>query len=206
MAAHSLGLNTPEAGRTSQDLKVQRIGVLVQRPNPVVTQGLRVRGVVLVHGEGVAVITVQPVFRSDPDEAPAVLEDAEYGRLGKALLDGDPVEADGLLLRVTGAVLRFPGFMRIYVEGSDNDKAAVKEGPKLPDLKQGAELQLVSLEPKQHFTQPPPRFTEASRIRELEEKGIGRPSTYASIVGVIQKKDYTIKEKGRLSRLSLECW
>jgi DNA topoisomerase-1 len=126
-------------------------------------------------------------------------------QMSPAQLDQTVVEvaAAGLLLRATGAVLRFPGFMQIYIEGSDNGDVTPQEGPKLPDLQQGANLQLLSLEPKQHFTQPPPRFTEASLIRELEEKGIGRPSTYASIVGVIQRKEYTIKEKGRFKPTEL---
>jgi DNA topoisomerase-1 len=105
------------------------------------------------------------------------------------------IAAGELMLRASGTVLRFPGFMQIYIEGSDNGNGGLEEGSKLPDLEEGKSLKLVKVEPKQHFTQPPPRFTEASLIRELEEKGIGRPSTYASIMQVIQKKEYTIKEK-----------
>jgi DNA topoisomerase-1 len=107
------------------------------------------------------------------------------------------VAAGEFILRASGTVIRFPGFMQLYIEGSDNGDLGLEEGLKLPDLKEGSSLKLIELKPKQHFTQPPPRFTEASLIRELEEKGIGRPSTYASIMGVIQKKDYTKKEKGR---------
>jgi len=107
------------------------------------------------------------------------------------------VAAGEFILRASGTVIRFPGFMQLYIEGSDNGEAGLEEGLKLPDLKEGSSLKLIELQPKQHFTQPPPRFTEASLIRELEEKGIGRPSTYASIMGVIQKKEYTKKEKGR---------
>ena len=107
------------------------------------------------------------------------------------------VAAGEFILRASGTVIRFPGFMQLYIEGSDNGEAGLEEGLKLPDLKEGSSLKLIELKPKQHFTQPPPRFTEASLIRELEEKGIGRPSTYASIMGVIQKKEYTKKEKGR---------
>jgi len=107
------------------------------------------------------------------------------------------VAAGDFILRASGTVIRFPGFMQLYIEGSDNGEAGLEEGLKLPDLKEGSSLKLIELKPKQHFTQPPPRFTEASLIRELEEKGIGRPSTYASIMGVIQKKEYTKKEKGR---------
>ena len=107
------------------------------------------------------------------------------------------VAAGEFILRASGTVIRFPGFMQLYIEGSDNGDLGLEEGLKLPDLKEGSSVKLIELKPKQHFTQPPPRFTEASLIRELEEKGIGRPSTYASIMGVIQKKDYTKKEKGR---------
>ncbi len=113
------------------------------------------------------------------------------------------VAADEFLLRASGSVLRFPGFMRIYIEGSDNGEAGLEEGSKLPDLEKGARLELINLEPKQHFTQPPPRFTEAALIKELEEQGIGRPSTYASIMAVIQKKDYTVKESGRFKPTEL---
>jgi DNA topoisomerase-1 len=113
------------------------------------------------------------------------------------------IAAGELMLRASGTVLRFPGFMQIYIEGSDNGEGGLEEGPKLPDLEEGKSLKLVKVEPKQHFTQPPPRFTEASLIRELEEKGIGRPSTYASIMQVIQKKEYTIKEKRRFKPTEL---
>ena len=113
------------------------------------------------------------------------------------------VSAGELMLRASGTVLRFPGFMQLYIEGSDNGEPGPEEGPKLPDLAEGSSLKLLDLKPKQHFTQPPPRFTEASLIRELEEKGIGRPSTYASIMAVIQKKEYTKKEKGRFKPTEL---
>ncbi|UCG22265.1 MAG: type I DNA topoisomerase [Deltaproteobacteria bacterium] len=113
------------------------------------------------------------------------------------------VAAGDFILRASGTVIRFPGFMKLYIEGSDNGETGLEEGLKLPDLKEGSALKLIKVEPKQHFTQPPPRFTEASLIRELEEQGIGRPSTYASIMGVIQKKEYTKKEKGRFTPTEL---
>jgi DNA topoisomerase-1 len=113
------------------------------------------------------------------------------------------VAAGEFTLRASGTVIRFPGFMQLYIEGSDNGDAGLEEGLKLPDLKEGSSLKLIEVKPKQHFTQPPPRFTEASLIRELEEKGIGRPSTYASIMGVIQKKEYTKKENGRFKPTEL---
>jgi DNA topoisomerase-1 len=126
-------------------------------------------------------------------------------QMNPALLDQTVVQvaAGELVLRASGTVLRFPGFMRIYIEGSDNGETGLEEGLKLPDLEQGAILQLINLDPKQHFTQPPPRFTEATLIRELEEKGIGRPSTYASIMTVIQKKEYTVKESARFKPTEL---
>ena len=126
-------------------------------------------------------------------------------QMSPAQLDQTVVQVAGgeFLLRASGSVLRFAGFMRIYEEGSDNGEKGLEEGSKLPHLEQGAPIQLINLEPKQHFTQPPPRFTEAALIRELEEKGIGRPSTYASIMTVIQKKEYTVKESGRFKPTEL---
>ncbi|MBN1283479.1 MAG: type I DNA topoisomerase [Proteobacteria bacterium] len=108
------------------------------------------------------------------------------------------IAAGRFLLRATGQVLKFPGFIAVYLEGEDD--AAEKdeeENPTLPDLKEGEVLTLHGIEPHQHFTQPPPRFTEASLVKELEEKGIGRPSTYASIMSVIQDKGYVRKAEGR---------
>ena len=108
------------------------------------------------------------------------------------------VEAGRFLLRATGQVLRLPGFMAVYLEGEDEEKEKdEEENPILPDLKEGEGLKLIGLEPHQHFTQPPPRFTEASLVKELEEKGIGRPSTYASIMSVIQDKGYVQKIEKR---------
>lgn len=103
--------------------------------------------------------------------------------------------------RANGSIVAFPGFMTIYMEGKDEDKVDdSSEGKTLPDLKEGEVLKLLSIEPSQHFTQPPPRFTEASLVKELEEQGIGRPSTYASILSVIQDKEYTKKDDQRRFR------
>lgn len=108
------------------------------------------------------------------------------------------IEAGKYLLRATGQVLRFPGFMAVYLEGEDEEREKdEEENPTLPDLKEGEMLSLHSITPHQHFTQPPPRFTEASLVKELEEKGIGRPSTYASIMSVIQDKGYVRKFEKR---------
>jgi DNA topoisomerase-1 len=93
--------------------------------------------------------------------------------------------------RATGSTLRFDGFLRIYREGRDEDED--DEGGRLPELTAEQELGLRELRPDQHFTQPPPRYTEASLVKELEERGIGRPSTYASILSTLvdRKRDFT---------------
>lgn len=108
------------------------------------------------------------------------------------------IEAGRFLLRATGAVLKFQGFMAVYLEGEDEEVEKDEESNStLPDLKDGDILSLRGIEPHQHFTQPPPRFTEASLVKELEEKGIGRPSTYAAIMSTIVDKEYVAKDKGR---------
>ena len=92
---------------------------------------------------------------------------------------------------VTGSTVKFPGFMALYL--SVEDEIANKDQKKtlpLPELSEGWVLKLLQLEPKQHFTRPPPRFSEASLVKELEENGIGRPSTYASILSTIREKEY----------------
>jgi DNA topoisomerase-1 len=118
------------------------------------------------------------------------------------------------LFRATGSVVKFPGHTAVYLEGTDNgvgqgSKAEVDEEAErqLPALSESEELRLVAQEgqrevgltPKQHFTQPPPRYNEALLIRELEEKGIGRPSTYASIISTIQDRKYVEKVDGRFA-------
>jgi DNA topoisomerase-1 len=95
----------------------------------------------------------------------------------------------------TGKVISFPGFLRAYVEGTDDPDAELEDQERvLPALKEGQILDAVTLEPKGHETQPPARYTEASLIKELEEKGIGRPSTYASILQTIQDRGYVWKK------------
>lgn len=94
-------------------------------------------------------------------------------------------------LRATGSQLKFAGFMAVYIEGKDeeeNDKDV-----SLPDLKVGQVLKLVKIQPVQHFTEPPPRYTEASLVKTLEDKGIGRPSTYAPIIETILDRGYVIR-------------
>jgi DNA topoisomerase-1 len=107
------------------------------------------------------------------------------------------IEAEDYLFSATGSIQRFPGFMALYVEGEDEEKEDEEKKGGLPELQKGEGLTLLSLFPEQHFTQPPPRFSEATLVKELEEKGIGRPSTYATILSTIQGKDYVRFEKGR---------
>ncbi|WP_456432701.1 type I DNA topoisomerase [Thermosulfuriphilus sp.] len=97
-------------------------------------------------------------------------------------------------LRATGTVIIFPGFMSLYVEAKDSEE----EVHQLPPVKEAEKLELLELIPKQHFTQPPPRYTEASLIKALEEKGIGRPSTYATIISTIKERNYVRQEKSQL--------
>ncbi len=101
------------------------------------------------------------------------------------------------LFRATGSTLRFPGFLIVYEEAKDED---VPEEPvqQIPPLTVGEVLDLVRLIPEQHFTQPPPRYTEATLVRALEEYGIGRPSTYAPILATIQQRGYVRRDGKRL--------
>jgi DNA topoisomerase-1 len=108
------------------------------------------------------------------------------------------IEAGRVGLRANGQVMRFPGFLEVYAESME-DAASDDEGSgSLPDVKQGEVLRLLAEKPEQHFTQPPPRYSEATLVRELEEKGIGRPSTYATILSTIQDRGYAEKKEGRL--------
>jgi len=113
------------------------------------------------------------------------------------------------LFRATGQQIKFDGFMKVYIEGRD-ERAQQADGPDdenddepqdvdgvLPDLQKGDALNLQSMDPRQHFTQPPPRYTQASLIKELDEKGIGRPSTYAAIISNILDREYVLQNEGR---------
>jgi DNA topoisomerase-1 len=105
------------------------------------------------------------------------------------------------LFRATGTVVQFPGFMKLYTEGGDN--GGTEEEGLLPSLMEGEELKVQEIMPRQHFTQPPPRFSEATLVKELEAKGIGRPSTYATIMSTIQDRKYTEKTEGRFKPTEL---
>ena len=119
------------------------------------------------------------------------------------------VAAGPYLFRALGSHLCAPGFMAVYIEAPDESLAPAapdeieSEVSGMPPLEAGQRLGLVRLEPKQHFTQPLPRYTEASLVKELEEKGIGRPSTYAQILTTIQKREYVQKDRGALSPTEL---
>ncbi len=102
-------------------------------------------------------------------------------------------------LRATGQVVTFDGFLKVYFEGRDDDVLdGEDEDGRLPQIMQGEAADKRSVTPEQHFTQPPPRYTEATLVKRMEELGIGRPSTYASIVSTIQERDYVRKEGNRL--------
>ncbi|NRB04909.1 MAG: type I DNA topoisomerase [Rhodobacteraceae bacterium] len=106
--------------------------------------------------------------------------------------------ADGQVgLRATGQVMLFDGFLRVYEEGRDDD-VVDDDDKRLPQLTAGEPAEKRSVTPDQHFTQPPPRYTEATLVKRMEELGIGRPSTYASIVTTIQDRGYVRKDKNRL--------
>jgi DNA topoisomerase-1 len=112
------------------------------------------------------------------------------------------VEAAGTrkyLLRASGAVLRFQGFLAVYEEARDEDQAEEEDGQAaMPALDEGEPLKAVNILPEQHFTQPPPRYTEAALVKALEENDIGRPSTYAPILSTIQQRGYVVREEKRL--------
>ena len=107
------------------------------------------------------------------------------------------------IFRATGTVTKFPGFTIVYTEGKDEGEEADKKSGALPPLEQGETLDLLRLLPEQHFTQPPPRYTEASLVKALEEHGIGRPSTYAPILSTIQDRGYVLRSGRQLSPTEL---
>lgn len=102
------------------------------------------------------------------------------------------IEAGAALFRATGSVRTFDGFLRVYGENDNGQDSA------LPRLESGESLTLAGLTPRQHFTEPPPRYTEGTLVKELEDNGIGRPSTYATIVSTILARDYVERDRGKL--------
>jgi DNA topoisomerase-1 len=152
----------------------------------------------------------------DPESLKQYLKEDEYkvykliwqrfiaSQITPAVFDQTTVDIDAkkgsesYWFRVTGSVLKFDGFLKVYKEseeGKDEQDEELKH--KLPPLEAGQKLALKGLKPEQHFTEPPPRYNEASLVKELEERGIGRPSTYATILSTIQERQYVQKLGGK---------
>lgn len=106
------------------------------------------------------------------------------------------IEANEYIFKARGSKIRFPGFISVYIEGRDDEPE--EDDTNIPDLTEGEEVKLSKIDPKQHFTKPPSRYTEASLVRILEEKGIGRPSTYSPVISTIMTRGYVEKEKKNL--------
>ncbi|WP_417451753.1 type I DNA topoisomerase [Kordiimonas sp.] len=119
------------------------------------------------------------------------MESARLERTTVTILNADKTAE----IRSTGTVIEFDGFLSVYQEGRDDD--GEEDDARLPKLTEGEILNLETVTPKQHFTDPPPRFTEASLVKRLEELGIGRPSTYASILTVLRERSYVHMERNR---------
>ncbi len=116
----------------------------------------------------------------------------------------DLAASEKYLFRATGSVVKFDGFLAVYEEGKDEkDEEDEERAAKLPKVEKGEQLKLNAITPDQHFTDPPPRYTEATLVKVLEEKGIGRPSTYASIMTVIQDREYVEKLEGKFKPTEL---
>jgi DNA topoisomerase-1 len=151
-----------------------------------------------------------------PDEIKKYLQEDEYkvykliwqrfvaSQMTPAVFDQTSIDIEAkaanesFTFRVTGSVLKFEGFLKVYEESKDSkdeEDEALKH--KLPPLEVGQKLTLRELKPEQHFTEPPPRFNEASLVKELEERGIGRPSTYSTIISTIQERQYVQKIGGK---------
>lgn len=120
------------------------------------------------------------------------MENAVLDQVGADISDG----TDDVILRATGSTVAFDGYLTLYTESTDDDDTD-EENRRLPPLYEGDPTKLIDVIPEQHFTQPPPRFSEASLVKRLEELGIGRPSTYASIIQVLQDRKYVHIDKKR---------
>jgi DNA topoisomerase I len=157
---------------------------------------------------------IRPTFVGrTPDDLKAILSDDEYklykliwtrftaSQMNPAIYDQTSAEiaAGDYMFRASGRVLKFDGFLKVYEETADEDlkPAEGEEDITLPLLTQGETLKTLEIIPKQHFTEPPPRYTEPSLVKTLEEKGIGRPSTYATILTTIQEREYVQKDQGK---------
>ena len=120
----------------------------------------------------------------------------ESAKLERTSVDLQSLDKE-VTLRANGQVVLFDGFLKVYEESSDDAEQSEDES-RLPQMSEGENIEKLSVDPEQHFTQPPPRYTEASLVKKMEELGIGRPSTYANIVTTIQDREYVRKEKNRL--------
>ncbi|WP_102346955.1 type I DNA topoisomerase [Bacillus sp. Marseille-P3661] len=118
-------------------------------------------------------------------------------QMASAIMDTMTVDLlnEGVIFRANGSKVKFPGFMKVYIEGNDDN--INDEDRLLPDIEEGMNVQSTDIDPKQHFTQPPPRYTEARLVKTLEELGIGRPSTFAPTLDTIQKRGYVALENKR---------
>jgi DNA topoisomerase-1 len=123
------------------------------------------------------------------------MANAEYENTAVDIEAAPPAPAPEYLFRVSSTRLEFPGFTTLYIEGRDEVEDN-EDTRALPALQKDEKLKLLKLLPEQHFTQPPPRYTEATLVKALEQKGIGRPSTYAPIIFTIQDREYVTREKG----------
>ena len=126
----------------------------------------------------------------------ALASQMEAARLERTVFEIRSAD-DKVGLRANGQVVKFDGFLKVYEEGRDDVVDEEEEGL-LPEISKGEAAKRRSVTPAQHFTQPPPRYTEATLVKRMEELGIGRPSTYASIIGTIQDREYVRKDKNRL--------
>ncbi|MEM7210412.1 MAG: type I DNA topoisomerase [Pseudomonadota bacterium] len=125
----------------------------------------------------------------------AVSSQMASARFQRTTIDiADPTDKTGL--RATGQVVTFDGFLKVYEEGRDD--VVDDDDRRLPAVARGDAMGQKTVTPEQHFTQPPPRYSEATLVKRMEELGIGRPSTYASIIGTVQDREYVRKESGRL--------
>ena len=153
-----------------------------------------------------------------PDQVKQYLQEDEFkvykliwqrfvaSQMNPAVFDQTTVDIDAkaaseiFWFRVTGSVMKFDGFLKVYEESKDSkDEEDEELKHKLPALEAGHKLTLKALKPEQHFTEPPPRYNEASLVKELEERGIGRPSTYATILSTIQERQYAQKIGGKFT-------
>jgi DNA topoisomerase-1 len=146
----------------------------------------------------------------DPDQwklYTLIWKRALASQMTPAILDqvSADIESEDYMLRATGSVLAFPGFRKLYIEGTD-EPATDDKDRLLPPLKAGDAVTVNRTESKQHFTEPKPRFTEASLVKELESHGIGRPSTYASILNVLRERKYAEMDKKRFVPTDVGEW